>query len=238
MMESMSPLRSIADDAPSKAAYVLRRMRVDIVSGALPPDRKLAFDFLTARYGVGVAPIREALSQLVGSGLVTLESQRGFRVASMSREDLADVAAMRRYIEIYALGLSIERGSREWRARVRDSLGAFVDIAARVGDRRSINDEWQDIHRTFHFALIGDCGSSILLDFCGRIYDRFDRYRRTVPSQSHFAATAGDHKALAQLALAGRREEAQALLARHIEDNAETVIASFAEGLAAWQRSG
>lgn len=224
----MSPTAPAAASAPSKASYVLQRLRVDIVSGALAPGCKLPFDRLTARYEVGVAPIREALFQLAGYGLVTLESQRGFRVAPMSHADLADVAAMRRHMEIHALGLAIERGGEPWRQRVRAEIGNFIGSAARVGDARAIDEHWQDAHRSFHFALIEACGSSILLEFCSRLYDRFDRYRRTVPSQSHFAATAGDHKTLAELALAGQREKAQALLGRHIEDNAETVIANFA----------
>ena len=213
--------------APSKALYVLQRMRADIVSGRLAPAQKLAFRMLTAQYRVGVAPIREALSQLVGGGLVILESQRGFRVAPMSREDLADVAATRSHIEIYALGLSIDRGGDAWRAQVRRAVDDYVRIAVKAGDQRLINEHWQDIHRSVHFAVIGACGSPTLLEFCGRIYDRFDRYRRMVPTQSAFAMTESDHKGLGELALAGEKEKAQALLKRHIEDNAELVIANF-----------
>jgi DNA-binding GntR family transcriptional regulator len=203
-------------------------MRTDILAGALQPGQKLAFEFLTARYAIGVSPIREALSQLVGSGLVVLESQRGFRVAPVSREDLLDVAATRGHVELYALGLSVERGGEPWRKEMQQALQDFLRIAARVGDQRAISEEWQEIHRNFHFALIGACGSPILLEICGRIYDRFDRYRRlAIPTQSHMAGTAGDHKALTALALDGKREQAQALLKRHIEDIAEVVIANF-----------
>jgi DNA-binding GntR family transcriptional regulator len=213
---------------PSKASYVLARIKADILSGALKPAQKLGFSLLTARYRVGVSPIREALSQLVGHGLVMLESQRGFHVAPVSREDLADVAATRCHVEIYALGFSIERGGQTWHEEVRRALEDFLHVAAKVGDQRAISEAWQDIHRNFHFAMIGACGSPILLQICAQIYDRFDRYRRlAVPTQSHMAGTAGDHKALAGLALSGEREKAQALLKRHIEDIAEVLIENF-----------
>lgn len=224
----MSNSKPVAGIAPSKASYVLRRMKQEILSGALEPEQKLAFGMLTARYGVGVSPIREALFQLLVGNLVALESQRGFRVASVSRADLEDVAAMRCHIEIYALGLSIERAGEAWRARLRQALADFLRIAAKAGDLRCIDEEWQEIHRHFHFSLIGACGSPILLQVCAQIYDRFDRYRRlAVPNQSYMAGTAGDHRTLAGLAAAGEREKAQALLKRHIEDISEVVIANF-----------
>lgn len=80
----------------SKASEALRRMRADIVAGALKPDQKLSFKYLVSRYGVGTSPLREALCQLAGQGLVDLESQRGFRLAPVSKADLMDVISLRR----------------------------------------------------------------------------------------------------------------------------------------------
>lgn len=214
--------------ARSKASLVMVRIRRDIVAGRLAPGRKLPFELLSALYGVGVSPLREALCLLAGRGLVTLESQRGFRVAPVSREDLADVIATRRYVEIYALGLSVERAGDAWRKDLMDATTAFARVAARVGDMRPIDEDWQIIHRRYHLALIDACASPILIDFCKQIYDRFDRYRRmTVPTQSFQAGPARDHQEITDAALAGRRDEAQRLLRRHIADIAEVVTANF-----------
>ncbi len=46
---------------------------------------------LTARYALGVGPLREALSQLVAERLVTVVNQKGYRVASMSEAELLDI---------------------------------------------------------------------------------------------------------------------------------------------------
>ena len=212
----------------SKASLVLRRLRRDVVSGRLEPGRKLSFEFLTAEYAVGVSPLREALCLLTAQGLVVLESQRGFHVAPVSRADLADVIAVRRHIEIYALGLSIGRGDARWREHLKEATDRFTRVAARVGDRRPIDEEWQLTHRRYHFALIGACGSPTLLQFCKEIYDRFDRYRRlAIPTQSFMAGPARDHHEITRAALAGCAEEAQALLGRHIDDIAEVVAANF-----------
>lgn len=228
MNDMRPPPMAAYDDTHSKASAVLRRLRADIVSGALPPGQKLHLRKLVERYGVGTSPLREALCQLIGEHLVVLRSQRGFSVAPVSAADLADVIASRRHAEIYALGLSVEKGDARWRERVQRATEAFSTVAAKAGDPRPIDEHWERIHREYHFALIGACDSPILLGFCKSLYHRFDRYRRiAVPAQSFMASTARDHRAIAEAAIAGNREYAQKLLAEHIDDIAEVVAANF-----------
>ena len=219
-----------AQDA-SKAAAALRQLRIDIVSGRLAPGTKLSFAALTSRYRLGVSPLREALCQLVGERLVTLESQRGFRVAPVSVTELVDVVAARRHIEVHAFELSIRNGDADWRAQLECATHRFAAVAAKVGDRRPIDEKWESLHRAFHFALIGACGSPLLLAFCQQIYDCFDRYRRlAIPSQSFMAMPARDHYALSEAALSGDVVRGQTLLLRHLDDIAEIVLANFSTG--------
>lgn len=214
--------------ARSKAAYSLARLRADIIGGTLAPGEKLAFRELTARYDVGVSPLREALFQMAGDGLVQFESQRGFRVAPMSAAELADICATRRQLESLALGLAIDHDDAPWRARVLAAREAFSLVIQKVGDNRPISQEWEERHRAFHFALISACGSPILLGLCNQIHDRFDRYRRlAIPRRSFMAGTAGDHDALVEAALAGARDHALAILMRHVDDIAALVTANF-----------
>lgn len=219
---------------PSKASHTLRRLRSDIVAGVLAPGQKLSFKLLTANYQVGLSPLREALCQLVGHGLVTLESQRGFRVAPVSLADLEDVVAVRKLMEVYAFGLSVERGNAPWRAGLHAAHERFALVAAKAGDPRPINEVWEVAHRDFHFALIGACGSPSLLGFCHRIYDRFDRYRRiAIPRQSFMANIARDHAEMTEAAVAGHKDEAQVLLQNHLRQIAEVVSENFRRDRAA-----
>ncbi|MFX5785409.1 GntR family transcriptional regulator, partial [Acinetobacter baumannii] len=74
------------------------------------------------RYGIGATAIREALSRLVSDGLVESEDQRGFAVASISREDLIDLTNTRMDVEGLALRRSIERGDVEWEVNIVSSF--------------------------------------------------------------------------------------------------------------------
>ena len=55
---------------------IQQRIREDIVSGQLPFGARVTIDELATRYGVSHMPIREALRELHGEGLVMMEPNR------------------------------------------------------------------------------------------------------------------------------------------------------------------
>ncbi|KAF0124069.1 MAG: GntR family transcriptional regulator, partial [Xanthobacteraceae bacterium] len=79
----------------TRAADVLNRMRLDIISCALKPGMRLRFEALKELYAVSFSTLREALSRLVAEGLVVSEGQRGFMVAPLYLSDLKDLTDVR-----------------------------------------------------------------------------------------------------------------------------------------------
>src|SRR4029078_3906205 len=100
------------------AAAAFSRIRADILSSKLLPGTRLRFEPLKKAYGGGLSPLREALSRLGVSGLVTAEGQRGFRVAPASIDDIQDIAEVRTNVECLAFRQSIERGDDQWQGGV------------------------------------------------------------------------------------------------------------------------
>lgn len=207
-------------DAHSIGEYVLRRLRTDIVSTHLKPGMKLPFHYLAKRYGVGVSPLRDALSQLAGDGLVILKSQKGFWVAPVSLDDLKDVSNIRARIELMALDLALDHGEPAWHARMRAAYGEFCRVKQRVGDEKPICEDWETRHRAFHLALLSACGSPTLLRFCEQIHDRFHRYRRmALPTKSFMGALGDDHGDMMEAAIKRDKPQALDLLRHHIESS-------------------
>ena len=217
----------------SKASDVLDRIRGDIVAGRLVPGEKLSMRMLKARYASGMTPLREALCQLAGAGLVELSSHRGFCVAPVSTAEFEHIVAVRNHLELYALGLAVGRGERQWRRNLLRAAEQFGRVAARIGDQRPIDDHWDEVHRRYHFALTDAPASHALLQLFEQLYDKFDRYRRiAVPIQAYMALPARDHNEITAAAIGGDAALAQALLKRHIDDIVELVRMRLAEGLA------
>lgn len=211
--------------ASSASAYVLARMRGDILSAHFRPGAKLYLKVLTDRYETSVAPVREALAVLSGAGLVISESQRGFRVAHASRADFQDIAMLRMQLEIAALEQSIERGDSRWVEEICSAFEKFSLLSQKAGQDNPISDAWEAYHREFHFTLISRCGSPTLLNFCSQLHDRFDRYRRlTLPSGSYMAGTAGDHEEIKNAAIRREAKRATALIHEHIQNITDIVL--------------
>ena len=110
-----SDIKERASSDIEKAYWLLRQ---EILAGRLAPGEKLRIDYLKSTYGYGASGIREALSRLLSDGLVASEAQRGFWVAPVSVEDLRDLTATRKVIEVEALRQAILCGDVAWEARV------------------------------------------------------------------------------------------------------------------------
>jgi GntR family transcriptional regulator, carbon starvation induced regulator len=215
-------------DAHSISEFARRRLRSDILSARLAPGTKLQVRLLMSMYHIGISPLRDALAQLAGDGLIIREAQRGFRVTPVSREDLRDVSKARKRLELDALEMSIENGGDTWRERVRTAYASFCRVKQKVGDNSPITEDWEERHRAFHLALLSACESPTLLRFCVQLHDRFDRYRRlALPSRSHMSAIGDDHEAFMNAALAGKKAQAIALLGLHIDDTVDLVEEHF-----------
>lgn len=205
------------------AQSVQGRLRFDILFGRLVPDDRLRLERLCDTYEVGMSPMREALAQLVGTGLVVQEGQRGFRVASVSRDELVDITATRVRLETMALRDAIERGNDDWEAGI---LAAHHRLARcpRTADRL-VDETWEVLHRNFHLALIEACGSSCMLVFCHNLYDQFDRYRRlAVRASGRHPRISAVHGDIVTAVLARNAARASSLLEGHIRDAAAEVM--------------
>jgi DNA-binding GntR family transcriptional regulator len=82
---------------------LVEALREAILDGRLAPGARLVQEELAARYGTSRIPLREALRQLEGEGLVRTSHQRGAVVRSLSPKDVADLYDVRLALETLAV---------------------------------------------------------------------------------------------------------------------------------------
>ncbi len=193
-------------------------VEADIVCGALAPGSRLGIAETAARYRVGATPLREALSRLAARGLVEAVGKRGFRVRSVSREDLADIVRIRTVIEREALSLSMAEGGGEWEGGIVAALHRLRHYG-RLNPRGLSEGvrEFDALHKAFHTALICACGSPRMLAAHSDLYDQTYRYRRLMlVGFSDPEAFLAEHDRLADLAIRRAGRDACAALEAHI----------------------
>lgn len=219
-----APLDTGDATAETLSDVVYRQLRNDILLGVLEPGSRLRFNVLQGRYQVGTSPLREALTRLAAGRLVLQESNRGFRVPPIARDDFADIAKVRRDLECAAIVESVRRGDDAWEERLIIADHRLRRVP-RDDDAAFVSSEWESHHRAFHLALIAACGSEWTLHFCDLLHDQFDRYRRSVGTDAGSQAPIGRHHALLmKAALARDAEGAGRQLAEHIDQTARLIL--------------
>ena len=208
----------------SHAGHAYQLLRSDILSSVLAPNERLRLHDLRERYGLGIAPLREALVRLHGEQLVGAEEHRGYWVAPVSVEELRDLTRARLLLDAEALRGSIARGGEEWEARL---VATFYKLQ-RVTERGLHLDpetmpEWELRHEDFHESLIAGDGSRLLFRLRSTLAVLVQRYRRGSYGRAHLE----EHRGIMEAALGRNADEAVRLLTEHYELTTRTILERF-----------
>ncbi|MCC7045771.1 MAG: FCD domain-containing protein [Alphaproteobacteria bacterium] len=226
MRTAMHPLDAIKGPR-SLTARAFEALRADIVACRFVPGQRLKIGDLCARFDVSLGAIREALSRLVAEGLVVAEAQKGFRVAPVSRSDLADLTTARVDIESLALRRSILYGDVAWEAGIQTGFDRLARMPERAeSDAARLNDDWAEAHQAFHGALVAGCNSQWLLRMRSILFEQSERYRRlSVASGRKDRDVLGEHRRIMDATLGRDADRAVALLSEHILMTTRLLIA-------------
>lgn len=160
------------------SGQIFEALKIDVLLGRVAPNERLQVDALREKYDVSLSPIREALQKLVATGLVVASERRGFRVAGLTRADLADLGRTRRHIERTAIAEAMRLGDYCWEADVTRAIHALSKETRVSEGRLSYGPEWEARHRDFHLAMVKGCSSPRLIQIWSSLFDQGIRYRR------------------------------------------------------------
>lgn len=143
MIESSRTIRPLA-----LGEQIAHRLRIEIISGAIPDGTHLAEDLLADRFDVSRGPVRDALRQLESEGLVENRRKRLY-VQFLGLPDIEELYSLRENLESMALSLAVERASTsDW-----DSVQRQVDEmreAAESGDYERFDAADMEFHTSFY----------------------------------------------------------------------------------------
>lgn len=131
------------------SAVLLEKLRQRILSSGLEEGAQLRQDVLAAEFGVSRIPVREALLQLEGEGLVTLSAHRGYTVTRLSIEEVRELFDLRALVEVDLLRRAIPKMTSADISAAREVLEEFDAVLEKGTDE----GEWGTLNWRLHSTL-------------------------------------------------------------------------------------
>jgi len=123
--------------APARPAAIRRNildaLRNALISGRFQADQEISDTLLASEFQVSRGPVREALFILAEEGLLRHEHNRGFRVPSLTMEDLQQIVKVRQPLEVMALESARELVTKEDLVRLAVKQRDIDDAYAQGG---------------------------------------------------------------------------------------------------------
>ncbi len=120
----------------SRREAVLRRLRDDIVSGALAQGTVIKDAEMAARLGVSITPVREAITQLAAEGLIDIAPNRTRRVTRVTQKNALELIDVMGVLACAGVGWGVENLTESHLQQLRVRLEEFT-AALRAGNTAS-----------------------------------------------------------------------------------------------------
>lgn len=204
--------------------FVRDTLRRAIVSGLLPSGARLVQTDVAKQLGVSTTPVREALRDLAGEGLIQLDAHRGGTVRHFRLEELEEVYELRKLLEPYGMRLAVERITATELARAR-GLHEQMDGGVDVGD-------WVQLNRAFHAVLTDAARSPRLTEILRGLRDLAQIYvglgMQTVGDMSEQERLGNrEHGQILRAFEKKRPDDAAAVIVTHLQSTMDLVRQHF-----------
>lgn len=188
-------------------------VRSALLAGDMVPGRIYSANSLAARLGVSNSPVREAMMELAGKGLLEVVRNRGFRVVEMTDADRREVYDLRLMVEVPAVAEVARRGlAADDEPELRRLLKQVL-ATADSGDLR----EYLDADQALHMRVVALLGNRRL---CGIVENLRDQSRvrgsYRLAERGMLAQSAQEHVPIVEALVAGDADAANSLMIEHL----------------------
>lgn len=203
----------------SKTDLVADYLRAELQAGRPGAGERLVVSRVADRLGVSKVPVREAVTRLIGEGLLMLRPNVGPVVPEFTAHEVIETALMRVALDRLALESAVGNHTPE-------SLRAIESVLEQMAEADA---DFPALNVRFHLAMIDTSPYRELVRTAGSLLERAQRYRtaRLVPGYRLDAHT--EHIELYDCLRQSDVRALQELNEHHIMDAAHKLTAHMAE---------
>src|SRR5215475_7929504 len=211
-------VRRIDRAAPSvvkitRAEELRLQLADEIVRGALPPGAPLDETDIARRFSVSRTPVREALRQLVASGLVEARPHRGAVVARPTIERLTGMFEAMAELEAICAGLAAERMMPVERHQL-EAVHEELRVLSHAGNP----DRFHEVNERFHNAIYAGSQNTYVAEMTLATRVRVQPFRRAqFRNLGRLAKSHAEHDRVVVAIMRGDKTGAAIAMRDHIE---------------------
>jgi DNA-binding GntR family transcriptional regulator len=210
--------------AQTRAAELAAHLADDIIHSRLAPGVRLDEQELARRFGVSRTPVREALRQLVATGLAEHRPRRGVIVAIIPVTRLDEMFLVMAELEATAARFA----ATAMRPAERREFEAF-HLASQAAVHHGLTKEYEQFNVGFHSRLYEGSHNLYLRDLLNATRARLSPFRRAQFNLlGRLTSSWREHDAVVRAVLRGDGEAAARAMRAHVL----TVSAASAEYVA------
>jgi DNA-binding GntR family transcriptional regulator len=210
---------------------IAKRLRAAILASEIKPGEWLRQEQLAQRFGVSHTPVREALQDLVGEGLVEHIPYRGIRVIEFSVTDLVDLYASRAFLESLAARDAAQNITAE-------QLAELKRLSDEMEQQRIQKDwmEYRQLNRRFHQVIYSASEHAYLIRTLDQMWNAFPTMMlgnfpataaRPIPQRG--ASDKQEHLEIIAALETRNSERAEQLMRAHVEESGRRIAAVLKE---------
>lgn len=209
----------------STYSRITKQLRQDILSGVFEPGVRLRITDLSTRYGVSQMPIREALQQLQGEGLVTLLPQKGASVRKIDEKFLSNMYDIRVAIETMLVRNGIEYLS-DRDIREIEQLQKEYEFHVENHDQEGV----LRLNEMFHRKINGLAQNPEAIEIIDRHWGLIDSLRKKYGfSQERVHTILEDHRNIIEALKQRNKDLAEAYTREHVMKAKRDLLNRFAQ---------
>lgn len=232
-------MQTRADSSARERAYdhILGR----ILGGEWPGGTIVSELALSKELGVSRTPVREAVRQLTGEGFLEESPNRGLAVATISRNDIAELYELREAIEVFAVGkaacVRLSASDRDRLQGILADIDALRESLEKSGEARldvAAMQRFIQADLNFHTMLLHAAANRRMLKLVNetRLLIRIFSIHRGGHSAQQLRQIQDQHQAILNSVLLGHGDEAKEILSAHIRLSGQERMEAFDE----WER--
>jgi DNA-binding GntR family transcriptional regulator len=178
----------------------------------LKPGTRLLVSDLARALQMSQTPVREALSMLEKERLIERQPQKGYRVCTLSLQEVEDLYDLRIALEVLAVRQAARRMTPGDRKRLTATLNEFGRLL-RSGRKKPVLERGQD----FHMIVLEASGNRSLAEAGRTVLDRIWVIQNiNLLTADHLADAHPEHVAILAAMKRGDGESAAALMRKHL----------------------